>query len=799
LGFKQVKPIRMTMKNNRLTDGPAAMVARLLAVLMLMLSSIDANAVDCPMLYSQSGAIPGTSDCPVEVAGNTPGGMGNYACLNDMAGIRAWCASGDRSGDETCPVSDPVFPATGKVILSEQDFASGDTQPLTFTRTYLSKPFDASAPSSMGQGWANNWERRLDLSASSGPDGRVTAYRSDRQPVVFRQKSGRWVAAGRPWLSLWVEANGFWSLKDQLTGTTETYGFGNGGIYSETTRTGVLRQFGFDSRNRMVQINQRAIPVSGLPVFKIRLEYDDSDRIVKMTDPVGNVTQYGYDAKGNLVSATRPDGFVRQYLYDDARLPNALTGVKDESGSRIATWTYDAQGRAATVTHPDSTRNASFSYGNGKTTVTDMYGATTFNFGFNGLWRSNSIAALDGTTSRTWNATGSLKQKTMPNGNVQYSWDNANRPTKATATLDGKTTVTTIEYSDATTLEPHLVATPGKIRAFDYDARGNVTGYAEQQTTDLTGELGMNAAKTGSLLTVGSRYDSADRLLSATIVSDGTRLESWTYTYDAMGNIASAQDAVSGWSMTTLERDAADRATVVSGNTGKATISYDKRGRVSEFVYDEKASIANGGLARLLTVRYGYSSDGSVASRSATVAKNGGGAQAISDAELDVWLTNWELGNDPVSPPANLTGLQSDAKAFVSRLCVECYMAWKAKLTGKLFDSELSDTLPKWSEATELMLSDQSQIPYPVLVPDLTSSAKRTMLYSALFGSGSGDGGMVKCGSRGHDEWLEAHCHAKYESDMRLCASIAYPMGGKRGVALCKQQAFLDYQECRGN
>jgi hypothetical protein len=47
----------MTMKNNRLTDRPAAMAARLLAVLMLMLIAFGANAVDCPMLYSQSGAI----------------------------------------------------------------------------------------------------------------------------------------------------------------------------------------------------------------------------------------------------------------------------------------------------------------------------------------------------------------------------------------------------------------------------------------------------------------------------------------------------------------------------------------------------------------------------------------------------------------------------------------------------------------------------------------------------------------------------------------------------------------------
>ncbi|MFM0202823.1 hypothetical protein PQR53_23470 [Paraburkholderia fungorum] len=246
--------------------------------------------------------------------------------------------------------------------------------------------------------------------------------------------------------------------------------------------------------------------------------------------------------------------------------------------------------------------------------------------------------------------------------------------------------------------------------------------------------------------------------------------------------------------MRTLARDAANRATAIAGNSGQADISYDERGRVSVFQYDEKAGAVNGGLARKLVVRYGYAANGTVSTRTATVAKNGGGQQPISDAELGVWLTNWELGNDPVSPPANLTGIQSDGKAFVPRLCVECYVAWKAKLTGTLFGNELSETLPKWGETTELMLSDQLQVPYPALVPDLTSSAKRSLLYSALFGAGSGGGGMIKCGGR---EAHESECYAQYENDRDECALLAGPRG-KRNWSLCLANAFDRYQQCRG-
>jgi hypothetical protein len=122
-------------------------------------------------------------------------------------------------------------------------------------------------------------------------------------------------------------------------------------------------------------------------------------------------------------------------------------------------------------------------------------------------------------------------------------------------------------------------------------------------------------------------------------------------------------------------------------------------------------------------------------------------------------------------------------------------MAWKAKFAGKLFGSELTDVIPQWGETTELMLSDQSQVPYPTLLPDLASSAKRMMLYSSVFGAGNEGGGMVKCSAR---DVHENECFARYESDMRLCTSIAYPMGGIRGVGLCKQQALQNYQSCRG-
>ena len=61
------------------------MLYRLLAGFMLLLVAFGANADDsCWSLYSKSGATPGTPMCRLDVASNTPSGMGSYGCRNDI-------------------------------------------------------------------------------------------------------------------------------------------------------------------------------------------------------------------------------------------------------------------------------------------------------------------------------------------------------------------------------------------------------------------------------------------------------------------------------------------------------------------------------------------------------------------------------------------------------------------------------------------------------------------------------------------------------------------------------------------
>jgi hypothetical protein len=63
--------------------------------------------------------------------------------------------------------------------------------------------------------------------------------------------------------------------------------------------------------------------------------------------------------------------------------------------------------------------------------------------------------------------------------------------------------------------------------------------------------------------------------------------------------------------------------------------------------------------------------------------------------------------------------------------------------------------------------------------------------------SATGDN-VLSIAARGVGEELNADCFYEYESAIRTCDNLAHLMGGAPGYALCKQNAFADYQTCRG-
>src|SRR5471032_1357037 len=57
---------------------------------------------------------------------------------------------------------------------------------------------------------------------------------------------------------------------------------------------------------------------------------------------------------------------------------------------------------------------------------------------------------------------------------------------------------------------------------------------------------------------------------------------------------------------------------------------------------------------------------------------------------------------------------------------------------------------------------------------------------------------VMSMAARGVNEAQEADCFAEYERALDMCGAVAYPMGLIRGMALCRENAFDRYQQCRG-
>ncbi|SIO34490.1 YD repeat-containing protein [Burkholderia sp. GAS332] len=767
------------MNRNHSSHGPAVCLVRFLAAFALLMMAFGANADNgCWELYSKSGATPGTPSCRLDVASNTPSGMGSYGCRNNLDLIDAWCAAGSSEPEDSCPVADPVYPSSGVVTLTENDFVSGDELPVTFARTYRSTVF-LNGASVVGPMWFHNWQRQLNVTGATGSYGNVVAYRSNGEPLSFTWTNGVWRTKSFSGLTLVQNGTG-WMLQDLLTETTESYS-AQGVFLSESTKTGFDRILSYDASGRLTTIKQHAANTDATSDLTLRLEYDDKGRIARLVDPIGGITQYRYDTNSNLTAVIWPDGNVRQYVYGDSRFKNAITGIVDETGSRIATWTYDANGRAAAVSHPDTTHNVQFVYGTGTTTVTNTNGARTLSFSTIGgkVRPTGSSGSL--TSAFAWDAAGNLLGTSTSGRNATYSYDDTGRPITATVRTASAVTVTSVQYADLNSLHPSMIAMPNKVQAFVYDANGNVTGFSELSTDDATGERGFNAKSSGWQMTIGARYDASNRMVAALKYINGQKVADWSYRYDRTGNLGNASNRTLPWTLGVANRDAAHRATYLPGDNREVLVTYDLRGRVSEFKYFEFPTELNGRQYRNLSVNYGYSGDGRVVSRTGAVARYDGGPtgmsppESISSDEIDKWLDNYESGANLVGPLANilarLTPGDSDPGPRINAVCVDCgfmqaRLAWSVFLHDLYFNAQTGK--PVEDDPVEIQVAAQNQLPFPVLTPNLS---QRSALYAKVFPSAAAQtSGFVKCKD-------DSDCGAVRTACRKKCSFSALPTG----------------------
>ncbi|MGA2084000.1 MAG: DUF2341 domain-containing protein [Terracidiphilus sp.] len=342
----------------------------------------------------------------------------------------------------------------------------------------------------------------------------------------------------------------------QFNATGYVYTDPNGTSYT-ISAAGNLQSIQDRSGNGLTITATGITSTTGLNVPFVR---DANNRITQITDPQGNIYQYGYDTSGNLATVTYPATAqsttcpntsapnTSTYTYDsnhlylsgtdgrcnplpvttyynstndggNSALDGRMASVTD-AFSNTTSYAYNLATNTTTITYPDSTS----SNVDQATMVYDRYGMLL-----------SSTDPLGHTTTNAYDANHNLISVTVPRDDstaytTTYTYDANGNKTSTTYPSTGAGHNTTSytyynQYSEPTSTTDEL----GNVRTFNYDAN-----YNPQSVTDSIGTLASFIFNPNQTLAAGAiGYD----------ISANPAMAS-QFTYDPNGNMASRTDAL---------------------------------------------------------------------------------------------------------------------------------------------------------------------------------------------------------------------------------------------------------------
>jgi YD repeat-containing protein len=531
-------------------------------------------------------------------------GANQPKCNGYWPGLWAHFLTVDPRKDNSCPVGNPIFPATGVKKQREADYEGAS---LAFVRTHVSFPSMGGVV--FGNGWYTPYHSatigvvqmagKPDLAQAQRGDGRAYSFVSsgtswapdaDLNDRLIELKDGQGNRIG-------------WTYVESATDNVESYD-ATGRLLSITTRTGKTMNLAY--------VGNTLSTVTDAFGRSLSFAYSNG-RIATMTDTVGGPYDYQYDANGNLASVTYPpDTFgvrrTRLYHYENATLFEQLTGITDENGWRFATFVYDTQGRATETKHHaaagvDVDRfTVSFPVPYQSSTVTDPLGMqrtlsfqTTLRVPRNTGSNSAGLSCGDLPKAATFDGNGNVSSRTdFNNKKVCNAYDltrnletaraegilSTETCSTVLATLPARADVRKVSTQwHAIWRLPIKVAEPNRMTTNAYNGDGGV--YCAPTTALVNGNpIGVLCKKT-----VQETTDATGQQGLAATVTGTPRV--WQYTYDSFGQVLTATDPNSKTTTTVYyaanDPDLGKRGNVytITNPLGHVTtfIAYDLNGR----------------------------------------------------------------------------------------------------------------------------------------------------------------------------------------------------------------------------
>lgn len=442
----------------------------------------------------------------------------------------------------------------------------------------------------------------------------------------------------------WMDRSGDW-IDYNTQGQVVAYGDrNNNAVMLLRDSSGILRGV-TDAKGRVLWslhytgellTEVRDYPVSGLsgdlPSRSVKYQYDDKNRLIKVTDVRGFVTQYDYDVGNHITKVTdaegrveqlayngdtvkqriAPDGGVTDYVFDyddtNKQFIAKVTGPETDAGRRVDDFTYNRAAKLVRQIINGRTENeVRYDTGARAEIATNARGFTTRTT-TNEFDQIIEVVNPDGTvTKQSYSPVHLRKTEETDEMGVRtaYQYDavgNLLKKVEAVGAPEERTT----EYARNSLgqierltrkgrTEANGVVTPDATWQFVYDDNGLL-----QQTTDPEGSVRRYQYDRSSNL-IGYT-DPLGRTWRFEVDADGNLLKqtdplglSLSYAYDKVGNLIGETDARGKTTLTAF--DAMNRLIQTTSPVGGvAKVQYDKQGlpvaeidevgRISRVEYD---------------------------------------------------------------------------------------------------------------------------------------------------------------------------------------------------------------------
>jgi len=389
----------------------------------------------------------------------------------------------------------------------------------------------------LGRGWVHQY----DISLEEYTDGRIAFHGPEGFNRFFQSNpDGTYTPSPGDYGTLTRDPDGTFQLKEK-DGFIYRFRSDLRLNYEEDLNKNRISAV-YDSSNRLVEIHHSCGK-------SLLLEYNSAERIIKLTDPAGRVTNYEYDPTNlMLTKVTNPAGNVTEYAYNVGQsdvLNYRLQSIAFPDGTHVH-YEYDSNARLVKQTGTWGANPVVYSYdADGTTHLTDALGKTT-SIVVNDRGQPTLIQdPLEAKTLNQYDTSANLTQITDPlSHTTQFAYDGFGNTTLVTNPLNQ---VVQFGY-DLRFNKPSWIKNPlGKTTSFAYNSKGNLT------TTT---------------------YPDSNKEI---------------YAYDTQGNLTSVQDAV-GKTTQYSYNDQAQMTSLKNALGNVTQFSYDTAGDLQDLT-DAKGHI----------------------------------------------------------------------------------------------------------------------------------------------------------------------------------------------------------------